>query len=303
MLRCALAVALATAAPIVKQRLHRAPGTRARRRLEAMVLGSYPARLHLTAESDAERAVRRAYAAPDPPGATTYCRPVAWAAGAAAYLGIATSFASVLSASAAGPQYGSAMLDPRSELWYAQQVQETDLQRAEIEALRAQLEEQKQKVEEVKSSTLEKLDKDMRLKRMAEALKGQKRSRHFDEWRNEHIVAWLLELDLDEHVPAIMASRVDGLLLLNMDEDDFRELGIVQRVAARLLWTPAELFSSQAPAPAQDRRAAPEVQDPLRAQGKRRRRDRPGRGGHRGHRAGAPSVCQRGAGRASGGAR
>ena len=68
---------------------------------------------------------------------------------------------------------------------------------------------------------------------MANALKGQKRSRHFDEWRNEHIVAWFLEMDLEEYVPAVLASKVDGLLLLNMDEDDFRELGITKRLHQR----------------------------------------------------------------------
>ena len=84
-----------------------------------------------------------------------------------------------------------------------------------------------------KPSTHAKLDKDLRLERMANALKGQKRSRHFDEWRNEHIVAWFLEMDLEEYVPAVLASKVDGLLLLNMDEDDFRELGITKRLHQR----------------------------------------------------------------------
>ena len=104
---------------------------------------------------------------------------------------------------------------------------------SEIERLKKEVEDAKREAYEAKTSTHAKLDKDLRLERMANALKGQKRSRHFDEWRNEHIVAWFLEMDLEEYVPAVLASKVDGLLLLNMDEDDFRELGITKRLHQR----------------------------------------------------------------------
>ncbi|KAH8059016.1 peptidyl-prolyl cis-trans isomerase [Aureococcus anophagefferens] len=103
----------------------------------------------------------------------------------------------------------------------------------EIKALKARLEEKEAEIEEVKQGTYEQLGKEVRLKRMADALKGQKRAKNFDEWRNEHVVAWFLELDLEEHVPSLLASKVDGLLLLNMDEDDFKELGITKRLHQR----------------------------------------------------------------------
>ena len=85
-------------------------------------------------------------------------------------------------------------------------------QKARIEALREkrlkkEVEDAKREAYEAKTSTHAKLDKDLRLERMANALKGQKRSRHFDEWRNEHIVAWFLEMDLEEYVPAVRSRR------------------------------------------------------------------------------------------------
>ena len=77
---------------------------------------------------------------------------------------------------------------------------------SEIERLKKEVEDAKREAYEAKTSTHAKLDKDLRLERMANALKGQKRSRHFDEWRNEHIVAWFLEMDLEEYVPAVRIS-------------------------------------------------------------------------------------------------
>ena len=78
---------------------------------------------------------------------------------------------------------------------------------SEIERLKKEVEDAKREAYEAKTSTHAKLDKDLRLERMANALKGQKRSRHFDEWRNEHIVAWFLEMDLEEYVPAVRSRR------------------------------------------------------------------------------------------------
>mmetsp|Transcript_33290 Transcript_33290/g.116720 ORF Transcript_33290/g.116720 Transcript_33290/m.116720 type:complete len:384 (-) Transcript_33290:67-1218(-) len=106
---------------------------------------------------------------------------------------------------------------------------------AEIVRLKAALEAKESDVDAAKRGTHRDLDRELRLRRMAEALKGQKRAKNLDAWRNEHVVAWFMELELDAYVPALVESRVDGLLLLNMDEDDFRELGVVKRLHQRKL--------------------------------------------------------------------
>mmetsp|Transcript_1095 Transcript_1095/g.1594 ORF Transcript_1095/g.1594 Transcript_1095/m.1594 type:complete len:88 (+) Transcript_1095:1-264(+) len=40
-------------------------------------------------------------------------------------------------------------------------------------------------------------------------------------------------MELAQYVPNLIQSKVNGLLLLNMDEDDFRELGIIKRLHLR----------------------------------------------------------------------
>ncbi|KAJ8604888.1 hypothetical protein CTAYLR_010422 [Chrysophaeum taylorii] len=103
----------------------------------------------------------------------------------------------------------------------------------QIEALKQQLEAKDAEIARAKIERFNELGREVRLRRMAEALKGAKRSKNLDEWRNEQVVAWFMDMELDEHVPSLVEERVDGLLLLNMDEDDFAELGITKRIHQR----------------------------------------------------------------------
>ena len=105
----------------------------------------------------------------------------------------------------------------------------------EIKALKAQLVAKEGEIEKVRNQRYAELGKDVRTKRMADALKGKRRARNLDEWETEHVVAWFLEMEFDMYTQAIIDSKVNGLLLLNMDEADFRELGITQRLHQRKL--------------------------------------------------------------------
>lgn len=103
----------------------------------------------------------------------------------------------------------------------------------EIAELRNQLREKDEQIEKVKDQRLNELGRQIRVKRVAAALKGARRSKNFEDWRNEHVIAWFIDMGLGEHVKALEESRVDGLLMLNMDEEDLVELGITKRLDQR----------------------------------------------------------------------
>lgn len=103
----------------------------------------------------------------------------------------------------------------------------------QISELKRQLEAKDAEIERVRSARFEELGHEVRLRRMVATLKGAKRSRNFDQWRCEQVAAWFVDMNLSEHVPALLNAKVDGLLLLNMDDDDLRELGVTKRVHLR----------------------------------------------------------------------
>ena len=100
----------------------------------------------------------------------------------------------------------------------------------EIETLKKQLEEKEMEIKRIRDAKYEDLAEEVRFQRIADALKGKKRSRHCEEWQTEHVVSWFMDMDLDEYVPALVKSKVNGLLLLNMDDGDFEELGILKKI-------------------------------------------------------------------------
>ena len=100
----------------------------------------------------------------------------------------------------------------------------------EIEDLKMKLAQKEKEIENVKTQRYEELASEVRLKKMADALRGKKRSKLCENWAPEHCAAWFMDLGLDEHVPALLKSRVNGLLLLNMDDQDFEELGITRKI-------------------------------------------------------------------------
>ena len=51
------------------------------------------------------------------------------------------------------------------------------------------------------------------------------------------VAEWLKSLDLDAHVEAFAKARVDGRLLLSLDDDDLQELGVQSRLQRKLILT------------------------------------------------------------------
>lgn len=63
----------------------------------------------------------------------------------------------------------------------------------------------------------------------------QARSKQMDEWTTEQLCGWFRELNLAEHVDALQKHKLDGLIFLNLNEDDWTDLGITNKVQRKKL--------------------------------------------------------------------
>ena len=61
------------------------------------------------------------------------------------------------------------------------------------------------------------------------------RSDHMDEWTMEQLCSWFEELKMQEHIPYLLANRVDGNLFINLADLDWPEMGIELRLHTRKL--------------------------------------------------------------------
>jgi FK506-binding protein 1 len=80
------------------------------------------------------------------------------------------------------------------------------------------------------------LDAKLRNDRLLEA-KTEPRGKQMDEWTMSEVVAWFESLGFPEYEPAVIKHKVDGLLLLNMADEDWKELGVNSRLHARKIET------------------------------------------------------------------
>lgn len=105
----------------------------------------------------------------------------------------------------------------------------------EIDRMRLLLQQKELEIEAVQKKRYEELEEEERSKRLVTALRGAKRSKDMDEWTMEHVCAWFMELGnkMDQYCNAIVDKEIDGLLLLNMEEQDLEELGITSKLHQR----------------------------------------------------------------------
>ena len=97
----------------------------------------------------------------------------------------------------------------------------------EITRLKKLLEEKELEIKKAETSRFEDLDNKLRNQRLLDA-KEAPRGKHMDEWTLAEVVAWFESLGFPEYEPAIIEHKVDGLLLLNMEEQDWTELGVTR---------------------------------------------------------------------------
>ena len=61
-----------------------------------------------------------------------------------------------------------------------------------------------------------------------------------DTWNENAVSEWLRDLGLDVHVSALADARVDGRLLLKLDDEDLVELGITSKLQRKLILSRCE---------------------------------------------------------------
>ena len=102
----------------------------------------------------------------------------------------------------------------------------------EIKHLKALLKEKEKLIKHTEKARWAELDEKLRNDRLLEA-KEEPRGKQMDEWTLADVVAWFESLGFPEYEPAIILHKVDGLLLLNMEEQDWEELGVTSKLHAR----------------------------------------------------------------------
>ena len=66
-----------------------------------------------------------------------------------------------------------------------------------------------------------------------------------DTWNENAVSEWLRDLGLDVHVSAFADARVDGRLLLKLDDEDLLELGVTSKLQRKLILSRCEAFREQ----------------------------------------------------------
>ncbi len=102
----------------------------------------------------------------------------------------------------------------------------------EIAHLKKMLKEKERMIKHTEKARFAELEERLRNERLLEA-KQEPRGKQMDEWTMAEVVAWFESLGFPEYEPAIIQHKVDGLLLLNMEEQDWEELGVTSRLHAR----------------------------------------------------------------------
>ena len=66
-----------------------------------------------------------------------------------------------------------------------------------------------------------------------------------DTWNENAVSEWLRDLGLDVHVSAFADARVDGRLLLKLDDEDLLELGVTSKLQRKLILSRCEALRGQ----------------------------------------------------------
>lgn len=61
------------------------------------------------------------------------------------------------------------------------------------------------------------------------------RSKDMDRWSIDELCAWFTELKMEEYIPFLFKNRVDGHLFINLSEEDWPDMGIVNHFHTRKL--------------------------------------------------------------------
>lgn len=67
-----------------------------------------------------------------------------------------------------------------------------------------------------------------------------------DEWTAEHVCAWIMSMEhMEQYAPGFVKNRVDGLLMLHMEEQDLTEVGVVNKLHQRRIFVSRKKFDER----------------------------------------------------------
>ena len=129
----------------------------------------------------------------------------------------------------------------KASLWLVRQeipMPPEDMQlytaKQKIKELESQLGKKDKEIKEVRILRFEELEPKILEDRVKNA-QVLVRSKNLDEWNTDELAAWFTELKMEEYIPFLYANRVDGHLFINLSDEDWTDMGIVNRFHVRKL--------------------------------------------------------------------
>lgn len=103
-----------------------------------------------------------------------------------------------------------------------------------IKELEEKLKVKEQEIKQVRKQRYEELEPLVIADRVKNA-KALKRSKDMDVWTMDDLAAWLTEMKMDQYIDFIFKNRVDGYLFVNLEDDDWEDMGITNKFHIRKL--------------------------------------------------------------------
>lgn len=103
-----------------------------------------------------------------------------------------------------------------------------------IRELEALLKAKEEEIKEVRKKRFEELEPEVIRDKVKNA-KVFKRSKNMDEWKTDELAAWFTELKMEQYIPFLFQNRVDGLLFINLSDDEWADMGITNKFHIRKL--------------------------------------------------------------------
>lgn len=103
-----------------------------------------------------------------------------------------------------------------------------------IKELERKLAEKEAELKKTRKKRYEELEPEVIQDKVKEA-SNLDRSRHLDEWSINDLAAWFTQLKMEEYIPNIYSNKVDGLLFINLSDEELHDLGIVNKFHLRKL--------------------------------------------------------------------
>jgi hypothetical protein len=97
-----------------------------------------------------------------------------------------------------------------------------------IKELEKKLGEKEKEIKEIRKQRVEELMPAI-IKDKVKNAKNLQRSKHMDTWTTDDLGAWFTELKMEDYISYLYSNRIDGALFINLNEEDFTDMGIANR--------------------------------------------------------------------------